>query len=152
MTLNQPGWYADPFQRAQTRWWSGAAWTEHVGTNGQAFIDPPGDESHAMVPHAPVPEMAPVMAAAGMQQQAAAYAAAPAVAASGRSSATKKLAIVGVVAGLALAACTDSLNSLKPSGEVDTGAGPAFRLPAARPGRSGFVRVARPTAGAQRVL
>ena len=87
MTLNQPGWYADPFQRAQTRWWSGAAWTEHVGTNGQAFIDPPGDESHAMVPHAPVPEMAPVMAAAGMQQQAAAYAAAPAVAASGRSSA-----------------------------------------------------------------
>ena len=98
MTLNQPGWYADPFHRAQTRWWSGAAWTEHVGTNGQAFIDPPGDESHAMVPHAPVPETAPVMAAAGVQQQAAAYAAAPAVAASGRSSATKKLAIVGVVA------------------------------------------------------
>lgn len=82
MSINPPGWYPDPFGRAQVRWWSGSAWTEHVGTNGQSFEDPPTDASHAPVPHAPVPMSAP--------------AAAPAAKAS--LSATQKLGIVGVVA------------------------------------------------------
>lgn len=89
MSINPPGWYPDPFGRAQVRWWSGAAWTEHVGTDGQSFTDPP-IESPAVVPHAPVPQAAP----------AAATPAAP-----GRSlTASQKLAIVGVAALLVGAA------------------------------------------------
>lgn len=84
MSINPPGWYPDPFGRAQVRWWSGAAWTEHVGTDGQSFTDPP-IESPAVVPHAPVPQAAP--------------------AAPGRSlTASQKLAIVGVAALLVGAA------------------------------------------------
>lgn len=83
MSINPPGWYPDPFGRAEVRWWSGAAWTEHVGTGGQSFTDPP-IEAPAMIPHAPVPQAAPVQAAA---------------AAPGRSlTAMQKTAIVGVVA------------------------------------------------------
>lgn len=41
MSNNPPGWYADPFGRAQVRWWSGSGWTDHVATNGQEFIDAP---------------------------------------------------------------------------------------------------------------
>ena len=98
MSINPPGWYPDPFHRAQTRWWSGSAWTEHVGTNGQSFVDPPGDASHSAVPQAPVPTAVPQqpqqqMAYAPQQQPAPAASAAPA-----RSSAMQKMAIVGVVA------------------------------------------------------
>jgi hypothetical protein len=98
MMINPPGWYTDPFQRAETRWWSGSAWTEHVGTNGQSFVDPPGEASHSTVPQAPAPAMAPAAA----PQVAYAPQATPApAAASARSAASKKLAIVGVVALLA---------------------------------------------------
>jgi hypothetical protein len=62
MSINPPGWYPDPFGRAQVRWWSGTAWTEHVGSNGQSFVDPPLD-APATVPHAPVPQ-APIPQAA----------------------------------------------------------------------------------------
>ena len=41
MSNNPPGWYADPFGRAQVRWWSGSGWTDHCATSGQEFIDPP---------------------------------------------------------------------------------------------------------------
>lgn len=35
-----PGWYADPVQRAELRWYDGAAWTAHVRTGARAFTDP----------------------------------------------------------------------------------------------------------------
>ena len=81
MTNNQPGWYPDPFGRAQVRWWSGNDWTDHVATNGQEFSDPP-------VPGASPAAAAPV---------AAAPAAAPAGKPAGQR-ATQTLAIVAVVA------------------------------------------------------
>jgi hypothetical protein len=42
MSTTPPGWYQDPYGRAQVRWWSGADWTSHVSTNGQQFEDAPG--------------------------------------------------------------------------------------------------------------
>ena len=36
-----PGWFRDPFVRHEQRFWSGAAWTEHVQDDGVPGIDPP---------------------------------------------------------------------------------------------------------------
>lgn len=36
-----PGWFRDPFVRHEQRFWSGAAWTEHVQDGGVPGIDPP---------------------------------------------------------------------------------------------------------------
>jgi serine/threonine-protein kinase len=33
-------WYADPFGRAEQRYWDGAAWTHHVANRGAVGIDP----------------------------------------------------------------------------------------------------------------
>lgn len=85
MTNNQPGWYPDPFGRAQVRWWSGNDWTDHVATNGQEFSDPP------------VPGASPAAAPAAAAPVAAAPAAAPAGKPAGQR-ATQTLAIVAVVA------------------------------------------------------
>lgn len=30
-----PGWYVDPGDESQLRWWDGASWTEHVQPEGQ---------------------------------------------------------------------------------------------------------------------
>ena len=35
------GWYADPSERYELRYWDGAAWTEHVSRAGQQYTDPP---------------------------------------------------------------------------------------------------------------
>jgi hypothetical protein len=35
------GWYADPSDRYELRYWDGNAWTEHVSRAGQQFTDPP---------------------------------------------------------------------------------------------------------------
>lgn len=35
------GWYADPSNRFELRYWSGIEWTEHVSRSGQQFTDPP---------------------------------------------------------------------------------------------------------------
>jgi hypothetical protein len=72
------------------RWWSGTAWTEHVGSNGQSFVDPPLD-APATVPHAPVPQ-APVPQAPTPQAAVAAPKARRSL------SALQTAAIVGVVA------------------------------------------------------
>ena len=42
MAEQAAGWYNDPYGRFQQRYWSGAAWTEHVITNGAQQIDPMG--------------------------------------------------------------------------------------------------------------
>jgi uncharacterized protein YxjI len=48
MTQQTPpaGWYADPFGRHEARYFSGAAWTEHVSSHGRQSTDPPGGGSH----------------------------------------------------------------------------------------------------------
>ena len=43
MSSQDPGWYADPYQRHESRYWNGQAWSEHVGDHGQTFVDPPGE-------------------------------------------------------------------------------------------------------------
>jgi uncharacterized protein YxjI len=37
-----PAWHPDPFGRHEVRWWDGAAWTDHVSTQGRQGTDPPG--------------------------------------------------------------------------------------------------------------
>jgi uncharacterized protein YxjI len=46
MTSPAAGWYADPFGRAEARYYNGTEWTEHVSSHGRAGIDPPGGGSH----------------------------------------------------------------------------------------------------------
>lgn len=40
-TQVSPDWYPDPFGRFQHRYWDGARWTEHVGSQGLQSVDPP---------------------------------------------------------------------------------------------------------------
>lgn len=40
MSMQAAGWFPDPAQRHQYRWWSGSEWTEHVSDNGISSIDP----------------------------------------------------------------------------------------------------------------
>jgi uncharacterized protein YxjI len=40
-TTTPPGWYDDPFQRHQLRYWDGGRWTEHVSDHGVARVDAP---------------------------------------------------------------------------------------------------------------
>lgn len=42
MSEQAAGWYNDPYGRFQQRYWNGAAWTEHVATNGVQQVDPMG--------------------------------------------------------------------------------------------------------------
>ncbi|HWH26958.1 MAG TPA: DUF2510 domain-containing protein [Pseudolysinimonas sp.] len=49
-TLPAPGWYSDPHVPAQQRWWSGAAWTEHVQAIQAA---PPTVTAPVVVPNPP---------------------------------------------------------------------------------------------------
>jgi uncharacterized protein YxjI len=48
-----PGWYADPFGRHEARYFSGAAWTEHVSSHGRQGTDPPGGGNVPTVQRAP---------------------------------------------------------------------------------------------------
>ena len=41
MTIPSPGWYIDPENAEQLRWWSGESWTEHKSPNPQASADAP---------------------------------------------------------------------------------------------------------------
>jgi hypothetical protein len=50
MTDYAAGWYNDPYGRFQQRYWNGAAWTEHVTTNGVQQVDPMG--ASAVIPFA----------------------------------------------------------------------------------------------------
>ncbi|MGE5134374.1 MAG: DUF2510 domain-containing protein, partial [Gemmatimonadota bacterium] len=43
MTATVPaGWYSDPAQRHQFRYWDGTQWTAHVSTGGVTSVDPAG--------------------------------------------------------------------------------------------------------------
>jgi hypothetical protein len=37
------GWFADPFNRFERRFWDGSSWTDSVRKDGQESTDPPGD-------------------------------------------------------------------------------------------------------------
>jgi hypothetical protein len=45
VTAHGAGWYPDPAQRHQLRYWDGQRWTEHVSDDGRAGIDPLGDRT-----------------------------------------------------------------------------------------------------------
>jgi hypothetical protein len=97
MSMNPPGWYPDPLGRADVRWWSGTAWTEHVGRGGQSFTDPPvgGTPTPTQGGASPMPAAAPgAPPAVGVVPAAVSTVGATAAP-------TKKLAIVGVVALIA---------------------------------------------------
>lgn len=68
-----PGWHPDPQNRAQLRWWSGAAWTQHVRQ-----VPPAAAPSAAIVPNISQPVAQPV-APAAVQNPVAAPTPAPAV-------------------------------------------------------------------------
>jgi hypothetical protein len=40
----QPGWYADPLRRFESRYFNGTSWTADVSTGGDRFVDPLGLE------------------------------------------------------------------------------------------------------------
>ena len=40
----RPGWYADPLQRFELRYFNGSAWTADVSDGGDRFVDPQGVE------------------------------------------------------------------------------------------------------------
>lgn len=59
MTVQAPeGWYADPFRRFESRYWSGAAWTEHVASQGVGGVDPPLPTPLPIPTQAPAPAVA----------------------------------------------------------------------------------------------
>ncbi len=35
-----PGWYTDPSDDFEVRWWSGSVWTDHVSTQGYTGLSP----------------------------------------------------------------------------------------------------------------
>jgi uncharacterized protein YxjI len=43
-TSYDAGWYADPFQRFELRYYDGNGWTEHVSTRGEQSLDPFGTD------------------------------------------------------------------------------------------------------------
>lgn len=43
------GWYADPLQRAEQRYYDGSQWTEHVVADGEQTVDPFGTDEKASV-------------------------------------------------------------------------------------------------------
>jgi uncharacterized protein DUF2510 len=38
-----PGWFPDPNQRFEYRYWDGEFWTPHTSTGGVTFVDPPNN-------------------------------------------------------------------------------------------------------------
>lgn len=43
--MTEPGWYPDPYQGGQQRYWDGAAWTEHVHPSSPPAAVPAGGSS-----------------------------------------------------------------------------------------------------------
>lgn len=40
MNMQAAGWFPDPMQRHQFRWWTGIEWSEHVSDGGVSAVDP----------------------------------------------------------------------------------------------------------------
>lgn len=56
-----PGWYADPMDAAQRRWWSGIGWTEHVEVAEPEVVNDPGE------PEIVIPQRSAVRSASSEQ-------------------------------------------------------------------------------------
>ena len=54
MAQSAPGWHPDPWQRYEYRFWDGAAWSDHVSSNGAPFTDPVPSDADPGVGQAPV--------------------------------------------------------------------------------------------------
>ncbi len=55
-----PGWYPDPLQRFELRYYNGSTWTADVSANGERFVDPSG--------LAPTPQASATAAGPGYHQ------------------------------------------------------------------------------------
>ncbi len=120
MVSPAPGWYADPYQRHEYRYWNGQAWSEHVGDHGQAFVDPPGgmtQQAAGSPSAASVPAPTEAQPGGPTPTYAAPWAApaGPAQAAPGRRVTPKLLAGVVVAAVVAGGVGLFVVNSSKPS-------------------------------------
>ncbi len=47
------GWYGDPFDRHEMRYWDGGRWTRHVGDHGEQMSDPPPGDRELWDPKVP---------------------------------------------------------------------------------------------------
>jgi hypothetical protein len=47
VNVQAAGWFPDPMQRHQFRWWTGAGWSEHVSDGGTSGIDPLANQAPA---------------------------------------------------------------------------------------------------------
>src|SRR5262245_60770602 len=54
------GWYPDPSQRHELRYWDGNSWSDHVADRGVTSQDPPYASTPVAVPAASVATFAPV--------------------------------------------------------------------------------------------
>ena len=102
MVSPAPGWYADPYQRHENRYWNGQAWSEHVSDHGQAFVDPPGGMTQqAASSPLPSPMAGATLGPSAAPVPAPTYAAAPMAPAAisqraARRGVTPKLLVAGV--------------------------------------------------------
>lgn len=66
------GWYPDPTRRAEMRYWSGSAWTDHVSRDGRQFTDPVAGptQPRTPAPQAQPPQQPPVFASQPPQRPA----------------------------------------------------------------------------------
>ncbi len=58
----QPGWFPDPLQRFEARYWDGHSWTAHVSNSGKQDVDPAGisaSVSSTAVPEGVLPQRSP---------------------------------------------------------------------------------------------
>lgn len=102
-SLPPPGWYGDPAGSAGSRWWDGAAWTDHVRSA------PPGDDPP------PLPEG--VAAASSVPRSPA-----------GRGRRTTLVAVAILVLGL-VAAAVVALRTPEPAGVARDGGDPLGQVP-----------------------
>lgn len=69
--MTTPGWYTDPLNRYEMRFWDGQSWTANVHANGAQLIDPEfGGSQTAQVSRHAAASSAPLAAAPGTTQPA----------------------------------------------------------------------------------
>jgi hypothetical protein len=118
MTATVPaGWYSDPAQRHQFRYWDGSEWTAHVSTGGVTSVDPAG----------PGPAQ-PGLAAAGTPG-----AGTPVPPGAGAADGPQAGGLAATIAGPAVASGT-AVGVAAGTGPADAGPATGFPSPSARTG------------------
>lgn len=105
MSTPVAGWFADPMQRHQARYWSGQEWTAHVSDNGQVAVDPLGQPTAPQYqPQAQFQQQAQYQPPPFQQPQAQGWSSAPMIAPAERGAAASSVGRVtlgaAVVAGV----------------------------------------------------